>query len=74
MRALRLRPFDAVEYLLEFDLHDADSITALGDALLDLLFLALVVCIACLEVQFRQLVAELLFGLHDWLELDEDSG
>ena len=61
-----------VQDLLEFDFHDADCVSALSNALLNLFSLALVVTGSCLSIQFSELEAELLFRLHHRLQLDKN--
>ena len=68
-----LGAFDALEHFLEFDLHDADSVSALRDSLFKLLLLVEIVWVFLIFVQIGQLVAKLLFSDHDRLELDEYS-
>jgi len=68
-----LRALDSVQNFLQFDLHNTDGLPAFGDALLDLLLLAVVVAIVGRHIQVRQLVTELLLGLHHGLQLDKDG-
>ena len=63
---------DAVQDLFEFDLHDANGVSTLSDALLNLLSLALVVSVSCLGIQLSKLEAELLFRFHHRLQLDKN--
>ena len=62
---------DFIKNLFEFDLHDADSVSALSDALLNLLSLTLVLTASCLFIQLSKLEAELLFRFHHRLQLDK---
>lgn len=72
-RLLRRGTFHTVQHLLKLYFHDGDRVAALGNAPLQLRLLPLVFGIVHRQVQLGQLVAELLFGLHNWLELDEYS-
>lgn len=63
---------DFIQDLLEFDLHDTNCVSALSDALLNLLSLALVVSVSCLTIKLSKLEAELLFGFHHRLQLDKN--
>ena len=63
---------DFIKNLFEFDLHDADSVSALSDALLNLLSLALVVSVSCRTIELSKLEAELLFSFHHRFQLDKN--
>ena len=66
-----MRALYPIEYFFELDLHDADRVPALANALLDLQLLAVVLLVMGCHIEVGELVAELLLGLHNWFEFDE---
>ena len=64
---------NAIEHLLELDLHDGDGVAALGDAGLELLAAEVVVSLTALLVELSELVAKLLLSFHYGLKLNEDG-
>ena len=68
-----MRALYPIEHFFELDLHDADRVPALTNALLDLQLLAVVFLIMGRHVEVGELVAELLLRFHHWFEFDKDG-
>ena len=68
-----MRALYPIEHFFELDLHDADRVPALTNALLDLQLLAVVFLIMGRHVEVCELVAELLLRFHHWFKFDKDG-